>query len=647
MKHIYKSVFLATGLLSLTACSDFLDQSSPSEMNDKVVFNNEYYTELTLNKVYGGLTQDKTYSQFMPIQAGLNTDCELIDGLGSDAQNTTHQRGVFNYNASPGFADLETVWNNMYGVIEDANLVINGVDNSSLIEEGNESRATMLRFRAEAKTLRAMIYLDLIRLFGDVPYKVEISKSDLSNAYLGKTDRDVIMENLIADLEESIPDLPWAGEQTTEHVTRGYAHGLLANIALTRAGWFIRESAKEGYITATKNSDDNYPTQRCDDETRKKTYELAEKHLSTIINSGKHALTSTPEQYWLDMNVGNLQTSTPENLFEIPMGINKSGELGYTVGFRVNGLTPDYGKKGNSTGTLKLTAPYFYSFDRDDTRRDLTCATYQLENKSSYTEAMLGNAPFGIYCGKWDYRKMAGNPTWLEAVLAGDEKAKICSGINVVKMRYAYVLLMYAEVVNELHKTQTAYGTDLDGKNCTLSAYDALLQVHQRAFTDRNAAATKLNQLIADKGFFEAIVQENAWELAGEGVRKFDLIRWNLLSDKIDEFKSTYEAHIGNDDGTGAKWPQKIYFNYKKNSDKAYKEIDQSSITWYETPADTKAYEANKDSFGKIDTKQKDTNLPSISSGLNTPVKNRYLLPLYSRTISTSNGTLKNSYGYN
>ena len=264
------------------------------------------------------------------------------------------------------------------------------------------------------------------------------------------------------------------------------------------------------------------------------------------------------------MNVGNLQTSTPENLFEIPMGINKSGELGYTVGFRVNGPTPDYGKKGNSTGTLKLTAPYFYSFDRDDTRRDLTCATYQLENKSSYTEAMLGNAPFGIYCGKWDYRKMAGNPTWLEAVLAGDEKAKISSGINVVKMRYAYVLLMYAEVVNELHKTQTAYGTDLDGKNCTLSAYDALLQVHQRAFTDQNAAATKLNQLIADKGFFEAIVQENAWELAGEGVRKFDLIRWNLLSDKIDEFKSTYEAHIGNDDGTGTKWPQKIYFNYKK-----------------------------------------------------------------------------------
>lgn len=647
MENMYKSLFWGIGLLSLTACSDFLDQSSPSEMNDQVVFGNEYYTELTLNKIYGGLTQDKTYSQFMPIQAGLNTDCELIDGLGDDARNTTHQRGVFNYNASPGFGDLETVWNNMYGVIEDANLLINGVDNSPLIREGNESRTVMLRFRAEAKTLRAMIYLDLIRLFGDVPYKVEISKSDLSNAYLGKTDRDVIMDSLIADLEECIPDLPWVGgEQTTEHVTRGYAHGLLASIALTRAGWFIRESAKEGYVTAAENSDENYPTQCCDDETRKKMYELAEKHLSAIINSGKHALTSTPAQYWLDMNVGNLQANTPENLFEIPMGVNKSSELGYTVGFRVNGATPDFGKKGNSTGTLKLTAPYFYSFDKDDTRRDLTCATYQLKNGSPYAEEMIGNAPFGIYCGKWDYRKMAGNPAWLDAVLAGDEKAKICSGVNVVKMRYAYVLLLYAEVVSELH-TQTAFGTDLDGNSCLLSAYDALLQVHQRAFADRNAAADKLNQLIADKGFFEAIVQENAWEMAGEGVRKFDLIRWNLLSDKIDEFKSTYESHIGNDDGTGTKWPQKVYFNYKKNSDKAYKEIDPASITWYETPADTKAYDGNKDSFGKIDTKQKDTNLPSISCGLNTPIKNRYLLPLYSRTISTSNGVLKNSYGYN
>ena len=90
---------------------------------------------------------------------------------------------------------------------------------------------------------------------------MERSQSDLSNAYLGKTDRDEIMDSLITDLEEIIPDLPWAGEDgyTTEHVTRGYAHGLLANIALTRAGFAIREKAKEGYIEG-ENSDPVYPT---------------------------------------------------------------------------------------------------------------------------------------------------------------------------------------------------------------------------------------------------------------------------------------------------------------------------------------------------------------------------------------------------
>jgi len=295
MKFIYRTLFLTIGLISSTACSDFLDQDSPSEMSDKVVFDNEYYTQLALNKVYGGLTQDKTYSQFMPIVAGLNTDCELIDGLGSNATNSGHQRGCMNYNAAPGWGDLATIWDAMYGVIEDANLVVAGIDNSSLLAEGNEYRENMLRYKAEAKTLRAMLYLDLIRLFGDVPFKVETSQSDLSNAYLEKTDRDEIMDNLINDLEESIPNLPWAGsEQTTEHITRGYAHALLANIALTRAGWFIRETAKEGYKTAEENSDENYPTQRCDEETRVKMYELAEKHLSTIINSNKHALTATP-----------------------------------------------------------------------------------------------------------------------------------------------------------------------------------------------------------------------------------------------------------------------------------------------------------------------------------------------------------------
>ena len=418
-----------------------------------------------------------------------------------------------------------------------------------------------------------MIYFDLIRVFGDIPFKTESSNSDLSNVYIGKADRDDIMDELIIELEEAIGYLPWAGEDgyTTEHVSKGYAHALLANIAMTRAGYAIREQAKDGYITGD-NSDATYPTQRCSDTKRRELFELAEKHLAAVVSSGKHKLNPSVEEYWRLINIGQLDQTYQENLFEIPMGLN-----------------------------TKL-----------------------------FKEYMLGNAPFGLYCGKWDYRKMMENSEWYAAVLASDQK--VCSGINVVKMRYPQVLLMYAEVVNEL------YGKGATAEGCTLTATAALKEVHDRAFTDatkRDAAWTAL----MGKDFFDAIVDENAWELAGEGVRKFDLIRWNLLSEKIDEFKNEYTNAVYN--GT---YPQ--YVNYKYRTDNPMY-IDMTSLVF---GAKVGGEYENKSFFGAetSDKEQKNlkVNLPSISGGLNKAVKNRYLLPIASTTISTSNGKLHNSYGY-
>lgn len=110
MRNIYKTLCLAAGLVAMTSCSDFLDQTSPSELDNKTTFNNTYYTELTVNKIYGSLTQDQAYSNFMPIIAGLNTDCELVDGLGTDASNTSSERGNMNYNANPGWTQLSLVF---------------------------------------------------------------------------------------------------------------------------------------------------------------------------------------------------------------------------------------------------------------------------------------------------------------------------------------------------------------------------------------------------------------------------------------------------------------------------------------------------------------------------------------------------------
>ena len=293
MKKIFSRIMIAVGIVATTSCADeFLDQTSPSEMTDETVWNSTYYTSLRINKLYAGMVDgDRTYDQDITIKWGLNSDVELVDGLGSNATNSTHYRGVGNYNASPAFSNFSNSWDDMYAIIEDANLNIEGIRGSSLLSTSDST--TMKRYLGESLTIRAMIYFDLLRYFGDIPLKLESSRSDLSNAYTGKTDRDAIMDTLMIDLEEAINYLPWADDvsgYTTERVTKGYAHGLLAQIALTRAGWAIREEAKSGYETATDYSDPVYPTQRPDADTRKSLYEKALEHLSAIISNGVHQL---------------------------------------------------------------------------------------------------------------------------------------------------------------------------------------------------------------------------------------------------------------------------------------------------------------------------------------------------------------------
>ncbi len=647
MKNIVKLFILGAGVLSTTACSDFLEQNSPSDLTSETISQSSYYTGLTVNKIYGDLTNDITYSQAIPIIWGLNSDCELVDGLGDDAVNPSSERGNMNFNANPGWSKLSDMWEKMYGGIENANLVIDMVDNSPLVSAGGSEAVTMLRYKGEALTLRAMLYFDLIRFFGDIPMKMEPTTSDLSNAYLAKTDRDVIMDTLMVDLKEAIGYLPWAGEvstYTTEHVTKGYAHALLAQIALTRAGWSIREKAKEGYETATY-SDPTYPTQRCDAATRKAMYELALENLSAVISNTTHNLNPSFENEWYLLNQRTLDVTYRENIFEIPMGLGVSSELGYTIGVRINGASAQYGAKGNSSGKMKVTAPLFWSYDKKDQRRDITCAQVQLgEENGAIKESFIGNAPFGIYVGKWDVRKM--NEEWRQSAIATGN-AKWMTGINVVRMRYSQVLLMYAEVMNELAGPDGTYAGD-----ASLTARQALKEVHCRAFADSDKADAEayVNAIAATKdAMFDAIVDENAWELAGEGGRKIDLIRWNLLAEKINEFKDVYVAQM-QDEVNG--YPEKIYFNY---SDAAKTTIDMSSVTWYGLPEgkSSKDYDDNKTFFGAERTdntqKQLKVNLPSISSGLvgdNVEVINRYLLPIGSTTISASNGTLHNSYGY-
>ena len=180
-----------------------------------------------------------------------------------------------------------------------------------------------------------------------------------------------------------------------------------------------------------------------------KYYNLALTHLNAVISSGKHQLNPSFEDEWTLINKQTLDTQYQENLFEVPMGLGNSSELGYGIGVRFADNCA-YALKGNSSANVQLPSTLFWKYDHSgkDTRRDVTCANFEIKvDNGVTTETMLGNKPFNIYCGKWDVRKFSDD--W--SAIAKIKNAKFGTGINYVKLRYSQVLLWYAEVMNELN----------------------------------------------------------------------------------------------------------------------------------------------------------------------------------------------------
>ena len=160
------------------------------------------------------------------------------------------------------------------------------------------------------------------------------------------------------------------------------------------------------------------------------------------------------------------------------------------------------------------------SFADGDQRRDVCCALWKHDN-----DTVGVNGPTAITVGKWD-RALATKEL-------GKESSK-GTGINFPLMRYSDVLLMLAEAENELNGP-----TEL--------AKDALIAVRARAFEGQNNFAEQVYNYVLNVGsskesFFNAIVDERAWEFGGEGLRRFDLIRWNLYATKIEQAMRTMLA---------------------------------------------------------------------------------------------------------
>lgn len=483
----------------VSSCDDFLNVTSPSTFDKDYIFESEVEVATAVNGIY--LPVISLQAGSMLTRLLFNTDVEF-----SPVTNSSSNERAYN----PSTGDIGTynsIWNSSYDGINRANDVLLGIEQSQLFKSIDKTvPSKLMHYYAEAKVLRAVFYLDLVRNWGDVPYRREPA-GDKDELFIGATDRDSILDDMITDLIEVEPYLFYAkdSDRGVEGVSREFCQGLIAKIALQRGGWSLRPDYSDpSAIGSMKRSDD-----------WKDYYKIAEIYAGKVISEGKHDLKRSFKQVWYD-ECNWVVPVDDDIIFDVPTKVGGTGGLGYDWGTYVKPGTNSQGQKssnapqGYSSGGSKLALTYMLSFDRKDLRRDVTCEMFNYENSGLTSIVQKPAASFTVCCGKW-------NRLLMESPLGNTSNRG--TGINWTYMRYADILLMYAEAVNENN----------DGPNN--EAKEALKQVRRRAFEMSDwpeKVDAYVDRLSTKDEFFDAIVDERAWEFGGEKMRRYDLARWNI-----------------------------------------------------------------------------------------------------------------------
>lgn len=682
MKHkILKNVCVVCVVCSLTTgCSDFLDTESPSQQTSQVIYENEGMARAAVMGVYSDLAGTYVYGQKMSVNWQGVSDIELASGYNNDpSKELTSDTGAANYYSD--WYNHTIQWQYIFTMAERASTAVEGIRNSEAFKSGNKA---MVRYLGEALTLRSLSYFELVRRWGDIPYKEGTSASDLSNVYAGKTSRDSIYAALIRDMQEAIEYLPWMNEvadYNCERITKGFAKGLLARIALFAGGWSVRDgnqftddSNVEHYPAAVSGMEELNGFFIGRPKNWQEYYAIAEQQCAEIIGDAQnpHKLDPDYGDIWrtvnhLDYNAYN------ENLFEVANGMGYSGDVGTLMGREMDGNL--FGNTGWGSSYVATNGYYFYSFTPSDKRRDYACYFPKFTKENNKLTEVMRNDMMNVHLGKWSY--FWTNDAYRALALTASGRPN--TGINWILMRYPDILLMFAEA-----RYQLGEGADSRSDVAGISAREALEMVRERAF---GAGSAEIKNYDAD--FFNAIVNERAWEFGGEGVRKLDLVRWGLLDRKIEEMKEAMvkiydgqsEVRIFDKVFSPENFPEKIYYKMTEKGESGYPEVDLSSVNFYRTLNDNPDPEKYKEmTWMRKENNQDDVVTRSVrillcATGLRarydyTPLLGqlqygtqiqeklqtytmgngvcnyRHLYSIYYDDIYKSNGYLKNSYGY-
>ena len=504
---------LAAGM---TSCD--LEAPTQSTLDGSSVYSVYSLAEAEVMSIHVSFGETNSYrGRFLPYY-GLNTDVEVPSGTApSFASKNDDKQNLLNYDTSESNGQMNTdnnAYAKFYEGIERANLAIEGLRQYGDVAN-NKNMAQLL---GEALTLRAVIYADLTKAWGDVPARFTPNSND--NIYMPRCNRDSIYKVLLADLKEAEDYCYWPNQnsvtKTTERVSKSFVKALRARIALYAGGYGLRG--------------DGYRLSKDPELAPEKMYQIAKDECEDIINAGYNKLGSFKDNF-TKLCQDNV-TAGGESIWEIPFSDGR-GRVLYTWG--VKHASKDQYTQQNQGG-VNGPAPYlYYDFDADDARRDITCVPYQwskeLVNGKSHQELRK--------ISQWCFGKL--RYEWMKRIVTSTND----DGVNFQYMRLADVYLMAAEAENQLGNTSTAW--------------NYMEPVLARVLPAAKVNALKAKYCASKDAFQQGIIEQRGFEFAGEQLRKADLVRWGIIDTKMAEAKQKL-TDLANRQGAYEGLPDKVYY---------------------------------------------------------------------------------------
>lgn len=521
MKKYIKFSILSLSLVVFASCD--LEAPTQSSLDPSVVYAQPGLTVNQIMAINDCWAYDRSYRNRQIFYSAANTDIEWYNtpSLKDGMSNLKYQ--ACNYATTAGNDELNSasnIYTRLYGGIEQANVSINYIR-----EYGNLNDPDMAHLLGEALTLRALIYLELIKNYSDVPGRFEPSSNE--NANIGRTNQDEIYKQLLADLAEAEEYCYWPNEnsytQSTERVSKAFVKGLRARVALYAGGYSLY-------------SDGSYSLSSDEELSPAKMFTIARDECVSVIAKKCNELGTFEENF--KSLCKDVTTAGKESLWEIPF-TNNRGQVLYAKAPRQNfsqNQWTDNSEAGKTWGGGNGLLPtFYYDFDPEDIRRDITCIFYQWGDGTTGVAKQVPYSLKNVCQGKYRYE-------WMERKATTQD-----DGVNWQVMRLADVYMMAAEAENEIGSTAIAW--------------NYLEPVLSRSLPADKVQALKTKYCASKEAFRNGIMEQRAFEFAGENIRKYDLIRWGVIDQKMAEAKiKLYQ--MANKEGVYADLPNKIYYVY-------------------------------------------------------------------------------------